>query len=215
MSKVYGGEFKPFLDGTVKGLFESLESEESDLEVDLGQEAADLAGKEVTIGGKKIKVAALSDDEIIEASEIEDLDEAEMEDDDDDDWDDDLQAITAVAQEKEIAVEVLGDIITHVTADYLPYLDRTMKSLLELVNHPYEGVRRATIGTLFRLYSAIWSLQRPEEKKWKPGLPLDTPVSAEMAKLGEIILTAILSNWPDEEDRYGQLPAFLVFNHLI
>jgi hypothetical protein len=68
MSKVYEKEFTPFLEGVVKGLLESLEQEESDLEVELGEEASDLLGKEVIIAGKKIKVASASD-------EPEDLDE--------------------------------------------------------------------------------------------------------------------------------------------
>lgn len=120
MAKVYKDEFKPFLEGVVKAIFESLESEESELEVELGEEAADLAGKEVTIGGKKVKVAAFSEDELVAASDIEDLDGMEDDgDDDDSDWDD-LQAVTAVAQEKEIAVEVVGDILTHVTRPYIP-----------------------------------------------------------------------------------------------
>ena len=201
LAKVYKVDFKPFLQGVVKALFESLESEESDIEVDLGQEGADLAGKEITIGGKKIKVAAMSDDEIIEASEIEDIDEAEM-DDDDDDWDDDLQAVTAIAQEKEIAVEVIGDIVTHLPADYVRYLEKTMEIILPLVEHPYEGVRRGTISTLFRIYAAVWALQPEAQKKWKAGVPVQVQPTAEISKLGELIMTAVLATWPEEEDRY-------------
>lgn len=203
LAKVYKTDFKPFLDGVVKALFESLESEESDFEVDLGEDAADLAGKEVTIGGKKIKVAAMSDDEIIEASEIEDINEDDM--DDDDDWDDDLQAITAIAQEKEIAVEVVGDLVTHLPTDYVQYLEKTMEVILPLVEHGYEGVRRGTISTLFRLYAAVWALQPDAQKGRKPGVPVQVHPTAEIAKLGELITTAVLATWPEEEDRYVSL----------
>ena len=198
MAKVYGTDFKPFLDGIMKCLFESIESEESALEVDLGINGADLAGKEITIAGRKVKVAAMSDDEIIEASEIEDLDEAEM----DDEWDDDdFNALSAVAEEKEIAVEIVGDILTHATRDCVPYMERTIEVLLPLVSHEYEGVRRATVSTLFRAYAAVWELQPEEQRKWKAGLPLQLHPTGELSKLGEIIMTATLALWPEEEDR--------------
>ncbi|KAI4166509.1 MAG: hypothetical protein LQ343_007996 [Gyalolechia ehrenbergii] len=200
MAKVYKAEFKPFLDGVVKAIFESIESEESELEVELGEEAADLAGKEVTIGGKKVQVAAFSDDELVAASDIGDLDGMEDDDDDDSDWDD-LQAVTAVAQEKEIAVEVVGDIVTHVTQPYVPYIEKTVEIVLPLTEHSYEGVRRAAIGTLYRLYSAVWGLQPEEIQKWKPGLPLQQKPTDEVVKLGEIITTSTLAIWGEEEDR--------------
>lgn len=211
MAKVYKNEFKPFLRGVLKGLFESLEADESDLEVNLGQEAADLAGKEVTIGGKKIKVAAFSDEEqaaLDEMDEFAELDEENL--DDDDDWDD-LNAVSAVAQEKEVAVEVIGDIMTHTTQDYLPYVEKTIEVILPLAEHSYEGVRRAALEALFRAYAAIWELQADDMKKWKPGIPLMVQPSNEIAKLGEIIMTATLAVWPEEEDRY----VFFSLNSLI
>lgn len=201
MSKVYEDEFKPFLEGVLKALFESLETEESDIEVDLGDEAQDLAGKEITIGGKKIKIAALSEDEIIEADEIEDLD-GDMPDGDDDDWDDDMDVVSAVAQEKEIAIEVLGDILTHATKDYLPYMEKTVETILPLVEHSYEGVQKAALSTLFRAYAAVWELQPENLKKWTAGLPIQNQPSEQIRKLGEIIMTATLAIWQEEEDRY-------------
>ncbi|KAL9631360.1 MAG: hypothetical protein Q9204_004262 [Flavoplaca sp. TL-2023a] len=199
MAKVYKNGFKPFLEGVIKAIFESLESEESDLDVELGEEAADLVGKEVTIGGRKVKVSAFSDDELVAADEIEDLDGME-DDDDDSDWAD-LQAVTAVAQEKEIAVEVVGDIVTHLTRDYIPYIEKTVEIILPLTEHAYEGVRRGAIGTLYRLYAAVWGLQPDEIQKWKPGLPLQQKPTDEVVKLGEVIATATLAIWNEEEDR--------------
>ena len=208
MAKLYKDDFKPFLEGVVKALFESLETEESDIELDLGDEGADLAGKEITIGGKKVKISALSDDEIIEAEEIEDLDaeiaEGMDDDDDDDDWDD-LDVVSAVAQEKEIAIEALGDVLTHCTKEYIPYMEKTIEAVLPLVEHPYEGVQKASLSTLFRAYAAIWDLQPgPEGKrKWEPGLPVKKQPSQQIRKLGDIIMTAALAIWQEEEDRYA------------
>ena len=200
MAKVYESDFKPFLEGVLKALFESLETEESDLEVDLGDAAGDLAGKEITIGGKKIKVAELTNDDLIAADDIEDLDN-EIDDGSDDDWDD-LEVVTAVAQEKEIAVEVLGDILTYDTLDFLPYLEKTVEMILPLLEHSYEGVQKAAISTLFRAYAAVWALQTPDEKDFTPGLPLAKEPAAQIKKLGEIIMTGTLVLWQMEEDRY-------------
>lgn len=207
MAKVYGSEFKPFLEGVLKGLFNSLETEESELEVQLGETAADLAGQEITIDGKKIKIAVSTDEETA-MDNMNNLAEFNQEDidvdddgDDDDDWDD-LNTVTAVAQEKEIAVEVIGDIMAHTAQDYLPYVEKTIEIILPLVEHPYEGVRRAAISTLFRVYGAIWNLQGEQAKRWEAGLPLKVQPPNEIQRLGEIIMTAMLTVWPDEEDRY-------------
>jgi hypothetical protein len=197
LAQVYQEEFTPFLEGVVKGLMESLEQEESDLEVELGEEAKELLGQEVVIAGKKIKVANAAD-----ASE--DVDGME-EDDDDDDWDD-LTAVTAVALEKEIAVEVLGDVISHTRKHFVPYFQKAVETVMPLVEHNYEGVRKAAIGTLWRAYACLWALMEDHTgQKWTPGLPLKFQPSEEVLKLGEIVTTATLSVWEDEPDRYVEL----------
>jgi importin-4 len=200
MAKLYKEEFTHFLDGVVKGLYESLEQEESDLEVELGEEGADLVGKEVVIEGKKIKVTAATD-------EIEDVDP--MEDDDSDDWDD-LNTVTAVALEKEISVEVIGDIIAHTGQNYIPYLEKTIELVMTLVDHSYEGVRKAAIGTLWRAYAALWELMESTSgQKWQPGMPLKVQPSQELVKLGELVATATMQVWGDEVDRYLAILSYL------
>ena len=198
MAKVYETDFKQFLEGVVKGLIESLQQEETELEVELGQEAADLVGQEVTIAGKKVKVAAPSDD--IQTNG--DDDDAFDEDDNDEEDDlDELTAVTAVAMEKEIAVEVVGDVMTHVKREYLPYVEKTIEVVLPLVEHPYEGTRKGAISTLFRAYAALWNLQDETQETWQPGLPLQVQPTAEITKLGELIMSGTLAVWQEEEDR--------------
>lgn len=192
LAKVYEEEFTPFLDGVVKGLLECLDQEESDLEVELGEEAKDLLGQEVIIAGKKIKVASATD-------EAEDLDG--MEEDDEDDWDD-LSAVTAVALEKEIAIEVIGDVLSHTRKHFVPYFEKTIETTTGLVEHSYEGVRKAAIGTLWRAYACLWALTEDHTgEKWTPGLPIKSQPSGELLKLGEVVTTATLSVWEDEVDR--------------
>ena len=212
MSKVYEEDFTPYLDGVVKGLIQSLKQEESELEVELGEEAKDLLGSEVTIAGKKIKVAGAGADEKATIGQIphasteeEDDDDMAFDDDDDDDDDawDELVGVSAVALEKEIALDVIGDVLSHTRRKYVPYLESTVELALALVEHSFEGVRRSAIGVLWRAYATLWSLcEDGQMEKWQPGLPLKVQQTAELVKLGQVAMTATLGTWQDEVDRY-------------
>ncbi|RMD44071.1 hypothetical protein DV735_g1063, partial [Chaetothyriales sp. CBS 134920] len=193
LAKVYEDDFSPFLNGVVKGLFECIDQEEADLEVELGDQAKDLLGAEVTIAGRKVKVAAASDSDG-DDEDIEDLD-------DDSDWGD-LAAVTPIAMEKEIAIEVVGDVVGNTKTAFLPYFEQTIQKLLPLVEHDYENVRKATISTLHRAYAALWEISEEsgQMQKWKPGLPLQVEPTAELKKLGELLMTATLNIWPEEDD---------------
>lgn len=194
MAKVYEEQFAKYLPGAVKGLQDCLEQEETDLEVALGADAQDLVGEEVKIGNRKIKVAAATDDD----DDDSDLNEAAMEEDG---WDD-IEGVTAIAMEKEIAAEVYGDIITHTRREYLPYLETTVTKLLELVDHPYEGIRKAALGTLWRTYACVWGMAEGDGMpKWEAGLPLKSDPPAELKKLGNLVMTATMAVWQDEMDR--------------
>ncbi|KAF2713475.1 ARM repeat-containing protein [Pleomassaria siparia CBS 279.74] len=192
MAKVYEEKFAKFLPGAVKGLQDCLDQDETDLEMQLGEEASDLVGTEVVVQGRKIKVSAAT------ADDDSDLNEAAL---DEEDWDD-IGAVTAVAMEKEIAAEVYGDIITHTRREYLPYLEVTVTKLLELVDHPYEGIRKAALGTLWRTYACIWGMAEGDGMaKWQPGLPLQVEPPKELKELGKLVMLATMSTWKEEMDR--------------
>lgn len=199
MSKVYGEHFAPFLDGVVKGLFACIEQDETDLDVSLGEAAKDLVGQEVIIAGRKVKVASADDDDepVGEDGGIEDVDL-----DDEDAWDD-ITATTPLSLEKEIAVEVIGDLVTHTKSAYLPYFEKTIEQVLPLAEHPYEGVRRSTISTLHRSYAMLFAIaeETGQMAKWKPGLPLQVEPAKEVKKFGEILMTATIKMWTEEDDR--------------
>ena len=198
LSKVYGVDFAPYLEGVVKGLIECMKQDESEDEVKLGEEAKDLIGQEVVIAGRKIKVAAAGTDD------DDDDDAIDMEEgDDDDDWDD-LGAVTAVAMEKEIAVEVVGEVLSNTGDKALPYFQRCLEEVLPLVEHSYEGVRKAAICSIWRSYASFFLLAESaqgDKSKWQPGLPLKVPVAAEVEQLGSLVMTATLSIWQSEVDR--------------
>lgn len=204
LARVYEENFEPFLQGVVKALLEGLEQDETDAEVQLGAEASDLIGQEVTIAGKKIRVAGANgkneDDEDDEDAIVQAL--MEGADDDDDDWDD-LGAVTAVAMEKEIAVEVIGDVLTHAKSKYLPYMQQTIEVVLPLLDHSFEGVRKSAVGTMWRAYACLWGLAEDNGmQKWRPGLPLKVKPTEDLEKLADLLMKGTLALWEEEMDRY-------------
>ena len=203
LARVYEENFQPFLSGVAKALIQSLEQEETDNEVILGEEASDLVGKEVTIAGKKIRVAGANG--VNEDANGQDVVEALMEgNDDDDDWNDlELGTASAVAMEKEIAVEVLGDVLTHAKGTFLPYMEKTIELTIPMLDHGYEGIRKSAVSTLWRAYACLWGLAEDRGmENWQPGLPVKVQPTAELSKLGKLVMTGTLALWEEEADRY-------------
>ncbi|GLI75760.1 hypothetical protein PoHVEF18_004023 [Penicillium ochrochloron] len=198
MAKVYGEQFSPFLDGVVKGLFECIEQDEDALDVDLGEAARDLIGQEVIVNGRKVKVASADDDDELDG----DIEDVEIDEDDEDDWDD-ITATTPLSLEKEIAVEVIGDLVTHTRSSFLPYFEKTIETVMPLAEHPYEGVRKSTISTLHRSYAMLFAIaeESGQMPKWQAGLPLQVQPAKEVKKFGEILMTATIKMWAEEDDR--------------
>lgn len=187
MAKVYGEDFKPYLAGVVKTIFECLEQEES--EVDLAITNTDLVDAELKVGGKKVKVVPAKDDS--------DDDDMEDSDSDEEDWAD-IQGVSAIAQEKEVAAEALAEVLSNVKMEFMPYFEKTVTLLLPLIESSmYEGLRRAAIGALFRAFATLWQL---EDLKLEPGLPLKQKPSQELSKFGGILMTAALGVYATEDD---------------
>lgn len=199
MAKVYSEQFSPFLDGVIKGLFECIEQDETDLEFDLGEAAKDLIGQEVIVAGRKVKVANPDEDDELDG----DIEDVDIDEDDEDAWDD-ITATTPLSLEKEIAVEVIGDLVTHTRSSFLPYFEKTIETVMPLAEHPYEGVRKSTISTLHRSYAMLFAIaeESGQMPKWQPGLPLQVQPAKEVKKFGEILMTATIKMWAEEDDRY-------------
>ncbi|KAI0201603.1 importin beta-4 [Astrocystis sublimbata] len=183
LATVYEGNLDNYLTGIFNGLFESLELEEEDVDFELSEEDQGL------IAGKKDKVE-LDDDE-------EDMDD----DDDDEDWDD-LVGVSAQALEKEIALEVLGDVIYASKEKSAPFIEKAVELVAPFAEHSYEGCRKTAIGTLWRTYACVWeAMEQQTGQKWAPGLPLNFEPIPNIVKLGEIVTTATMQIWQDEADR--------------
>jgi importin-4 len=192
LAKVYGTEFAPYLQGVVTGLHDCLKQKE-DMDLEDLENLEDLEGKEISLGGHKLKIVANDDD---------DDEDGEMNDGDGDgdDWED-IAGITGIAMEKEMAIESLGDIISHTKEKYLPYLESTIELLGGLVDHDYEGVRRTAIGTMWRAYATAWGIAEANGMaKWKPGFPVQVQPAEDITKLGNAAMSMTLQVWSNEED---------------
>lgn len=202
LAKVYAMEFRPFLDGVFTGLFETLDLEEDEVTLHLTEEEKAIIGteEEIIAAGKRIKVKQAGDD-----------DDENLMGDEEDDWED--AAVPAEAYEKEVAVEVLGDVITNACGgeEVSKYLEKAIEKIAPLAEHSYEGCRKAAICTLWRAYARVWQLMEEQTgSSWEPGFPPKQTPTPALVKLGEIVATATLQMWSEEADRYVQ-PSFLFY----
>jgi importin-4 len=195
LARVYEGDLGDSLQGIFKGLFDSLELDEEDIEFDMPEEIAGLVDGQLVADGGKIKVKP--------TEEAGDDDEDDMDDDDDEsDWDD-IIGVSAAAMEKEVAIEVLGDVITHAKDKSVPFIEKAVELITPLAEHTYEGCRKAAISTLWRTYACVWQIMEQHTgSKWQPGLPPNFEPAANVIKLGEVVANATLQLWQDEADRY-------------
>ena len=192
LAKAYREKFQDFLEPAFKAILESLaQDDDADITLDVEDSEGDLPS-EILIGGKKVKIAngELAD---------KDLDSDFGSDDDDDAWGD-LTGISAVAEEKEVALESLGDIFSHVGKAYMPYYEGTLNAIIPLLEHSWEPTRRAAIGTIFRLYASLWKLQPEAQSQWEPGLPIKTQPSQEIGKIRDLIMTYVEKQYATEDD---------------
>ena len=167
------------------------------LTVDAGDEDGDLVGKEIVIGGRKVKIVqngTTKNDEDLDVEEVE-IDEEEEED-----WDD-LANIAAVEEGMEMALDSIGQIFTRVGPAYLPHFPATIERVTHLLEHPVDNIRKAAMTNLGMAYEALWLLQPEEQQEWKGGLPLASEPIPELTKLRDVIMSAALTQFKDETDR--------------
>jgi importin-4 len=201
LAKVYKENFEPFIEGVVNGLTESLEQEESLVSNAALDEILERIQK-VKNGGEDISddiETILSKSKATKAL-AKQANGDEMDDDFDDFDDDDDGPSTAVSMEKEIALEVLGDVMSHTKVKFLPYFEKTIKLILTQLDHHYPGVRQVAISTLWRAYATLWQIESDRHKE--SGKSGDFQISDDLKKLGTAAMEASLVLWQEEQERY-------------
>ena len=74
---------------------------------------------------------------------------------------------SAVAIEKEVAADTIGELFAAIKQPFMPYVEETVQVLIDLLEHYYEGIRKAAVGALFSFLKTIYELSDPTE--WVPG----------------------------------------------
>ncbi|RCI16034.1 hypothetical protein L249_3041 [Ophiocordyceps polyrhachis-furcata BCC 54312] len=196
LSKVYREQFNHFLDGVFKGIFSSLELEETEIEVP-GIDASELADGAI-LGGKRVKLKALGS-----------VDDSGNVNGGDDEWDDlesldDLGAVTAIALEQEIALEVLGDVITNCcnSANLETYAEKVIEKVQPFAEHTYEGCRKTAISTLWRTFTRVFQVwEESAGVKWQPGLPPNPSPPPSIVRMSEVLYETTMNLWRDDSER--------------
>lgn len=201
LSKVYKEQFDHFLTGVFKGLFVSLELEDEELEIP-GIDISELGDGSLVVGGKRVKVKAPESQNDLtiatggedEWDDVEDLEDLE-----------DLGAVTAVALEQEIALDVLGDVISNScnSANLEAYVEQTIEKVLPFAEHTYEGCRKTAISTLWRTYARVFEVwEEGAGVKWEAGMPPKHTPPASIIKIGQALQKATMTIWADDSERY-------------
>lgn len=208
LSKVYKEQFEMFLDGVFNGLFSSLELEEEEIELP-GVDASQLGPDgSIVVGGRRIKIKAPStaEDHTIATGGEEDEDAwADLDDLDS------FNAMTAVALENEIALDVLGDVISNScnSSNLEKYTEQTIDKVCTFVEHDYEGCRKSAISTLWRIYTRVFQVwEESSGTKWTPGLPPKQGPPPSIVSIAQTLYQNTMPIWMEDSDRY------VLFSHL-
>ncbi|CAK7220315.1 hypothetical protein SCUCBS95973_004117 [Sporothrix curviconia] len=210
MSKVYGREFKPFLSGVLNALLEALEGGDDDIPLQLTEEekaiikAGGLTGIRTKDGGKTIVIPGLGGDDNDDNDDDDDDIISDNDDNDDDDDEDAWAGMDSEAEEKEVAIEVLADVLANACGEeeMQKFLEKAVSTANSLLDHHYGGVRKAAAGLLWRSYARVWQLtEQSTGVKWQPGFPPPQPPTPLLAKLAEMVVKPTLKVWIEESER--------------
>jgi hypothetical protein len=155
MAQVFEGDFAPYLQQCVPALIASCQQNESTdelLEDGEGNSAtpANLAEAFGTGAGSSKVV----DEEDIEGEDETDLDALEQMF---------SKVNSAVAIEKEVAADTIGELFAATKAAFVPYIEETVQVLIDLLDHYYEGIRKSAVGALFSFLKTIYELSTPQD----------------------------------------------------
>ena len=185
MATVFEGEFAHYLPQCVPALIASCQqSEASDEWIEDGETADNAAEAYGT--GSSSKAA---------------LDEEDLEDETDLDLMEKMfsNVNSAVAIEKEVAADAIGELFGATKSAFMPFVEESMSVLIELLDHYYEGIRKSAIGSLFAFIKTLYELSEPQD--WVPGGVVRVQFHPDVKKAVDHILPTIFETWKTEDDK--------------
>ncbi|KAI8917699.1 armadillo-type protein [Powellomyces hirtus] len=120
-------------------------------------------------------------------------------DNEDDDHHAGYSLSSAIAEEKESAVDALGQICSASRKAFMPYVEDSVAAFITLLQHYHEGVRKSAVTSLFTFISTFYKMSNPP--KWLPGLPLQIPVHESVSGLAKLSMDAMILLLDTEDDR--------------
>ncbi len=179
MSKVFEEEFSPFLGQVMPKVIESLRQPEHD-----AVPGADGAANGLGVPGSSTDP---DDEEAEEEIDWEDLEERFN------------NVNSAIAIEKEVAADAVGEIFKYTKSGFLPYLQDSVTELVQQLEHYSSGNRKAALASLFVCITTLNELV--QQTKWQPGRQVKVPLNSDVQQLIDLVIDAALLMWEDEDDR--------------
>lgn len=176
MSRVFGDEFGPYLEHIVPKMIASFQQSEHD--------PIPGAPGDGTITGMTVPGEDENDEDFVDLEEFNDAF---------------LNVSTAVAVEKEVAADSLGELFNHTRSAFLPYVAQATEELIPLTSHFYQGIRKSAIATLFTFINTLYDLSNPQP--WVPGVAVKVPLNADVQNIVQLIIPNIMEAWEAEDDR--------------
>ncbi|KAI9254656.1 armadillo-type protein [Sporodiniella umbellata] len=120
----------------------------------------------------------------------------------DEDLDDDFESFnfnSPLADEKEFAVDALGELFANTKSHFLPYVDVSLAELQKLTGHLYDGVRKSATQSLFTFLKTAYTMSNPGP--WTVGVPATYSVHENVQSLIQSIVPMTTELWKEEDDR--------------
>ena len=105
----------------------------------------------------------------------------------------------AIAEEKEGAIDALGEIIEYTGDKFMPYLPKTLQIVQELCDHSSDGVRKASMETLFRVFKSVYNIYHAD-LDWQAGLPPSYAYHNDVAQLSTMLMDEVIRCYEEEDE---------------
>ncbi|KAI7907017.1 armadillo-type protein [Cokeromyces recurvatus] len=127
-----------------------------------------------------------------------DLTTGDMDDDIDEDFEN-FNFNSAIADEKEFAVDALGELFANTKSHFLPYIEESLVELQKLAAHLYDNVRKCAIQSMFTFLKTFYTMSNPVP--WTVGVSATYPVHDNIKSLASTVIPMTLELWKEEDDR--------------
>jgi len=182
MARVFPELMEPYLATIVPELIKSCKEKEFDL-----NDAEALSAITSGNGTAEAPLVIKSDEDVdLDGEDLNNVDVDEI-----------LNVSSAQAVEKEIAADAMGQIFTHVKVPFLPYVEGCLQVLVSLLDHFYEGIRKAAAQSLVEYVRTFYFLANYE---WTPGQP-SPPLHDNVLKIRDVVMESLCDSADTDDDK--------------